>query len=696
MNSSAARAAGRGTPDPAASRQRSLADDGYFEHHGVWAPGVRTFRRLTFQAKATIASLAFLIPIGLLGTSLFLTMQETIDLTGRKRAGVAVVKAVTPVLSGMVRARLANRTAMGGMDTKNDLRQASADVDQGFASLKQVIASQGDPLGIGPDVAKIEAEWRAAIANPTAVDANGRIVLAAVAESQAALTRRIATESKLELDPAADSYYLVQALLIALPAAVENVGQVWGWSAYARSQNESDTANGKFYAWMNNAELKLGEAQEFLGLALAANAGLKTGQDLTPITAAGTFIKTAGAAVESNSGDPYALYRDGKAATIGLFNVIGSGLAALDGVLEKRLDQARLERHLQFGVMTLSLLAALYLFHAFFLVSQGGLDEVKRHLQAMTSGDLTTTPTPWGKDEAASLMYSLRDMQTSVRDIVTRVRGVSNNIVTTSTEVAAASRDLAQRTEQAAANLEETAASMEQVGATVKHTAENVREVAKAAAENAQMAVKGGAVIAGVVETMHEINASSKKIAEIIGVIDGIAFQTNILALNAAVEAARAGEQGRGFAVVAGEVRALAQRSAQAAREIKTLISASVGHVESGTRVVTGAGATMQELVDNARRMNQLLTEIATAASEQSDGVAQVSTAVTELDRLTQQNAALVEETTTAAATLRDEAGHLAVEVARFKLPGEMEATASPSRGIEATKPAGLRQLAIA
>ena len=462
-------------------------------------------------------------------------------------------------------------------------------------------------------------------------------------------------------------------------------------STYARAQNEIDTANGKFYAWMSNAELKLGEAREFFERAAAANPGLRAGLDLTPIATAGAYIKTAGVALETSSGDPSTLYRDGKAATLGLFGMFGSGFTALDGLLEKRLDDARRERFLQFGVMTLSLLAAFYLFYAFFLVTQGGLDEVKRHLEAMTDGDLTTTPAPWGKDEAANLMYSMRDMQSSVRDIVTRVRGASDNIVTTSTEVAAAARDLAQRTEQSAANLEETAASMEEVGATVRQTAENVREVARTAAGNADMAVKGGEIIAGVVQTMQDINASSKKIAEIIGVIDGIAFQTNILALNAAVEAARAGEQGRGFAVVASEVRALAQRSAQAAREIKTLITASVEQVESGTRVVTGARATMQELVGNARRINELLSEIATAAAEQSDGVAQVSTAVTELDRLTQQNAALVEETTTAAATLKDEAEDLAGEVAKFKLPSEPEVVVAPPRATPAAQPAAPR-----
>jgi len=321
------------------------------------------------------------------------------------------------------------------------------------------------------------------------------------------------------------------------------------------------------------------------------------------------------------------------------------------------------------GVLALALLIAGYLFLSFYRVMDGGLKETRRHLRAMTDGDLTTSPAPWGNDEAAQLMFELRAMQHSLRKIVTSVRGSSELIVHASSEIASASTDLSGRTEQTAANLEQSASSLEEITSTVKHTADNVRQAAALAADNSQAAVRGSAVIAEVVSTMDDINSSSKKIGNIIGVIDGIAFQTNILALNAAVEAARAGEQGRGFAVVATEVRSLAQRSAQAAKEIKSLISSSVEKVESGSKVVKDAGGTMQELVANARRMNDLLAEISTAASEQSSGVSQVGSAVNELDRMTQQNAALVEETAAAASALKDQAIGLANEVDRFKLP---------------------------
>jgi methyl-accepting chemotaxis protein len=302
-------------------------------------------------------------------------------------------------------------------------------------------------------------------------------------------------------------------------------------------------------------------------------------------------------------------------------------------------------------------------------VTQGGLNEVKRHLAAMTEGDLTTSPNPWGKDEAAALMLSLRAMQASLIRIVGQVRAASDGIVTASSEIASASMDLSSRTEQTASNLEESASSMEEISSTVKQTTDNVKMAAQVAQVNAGSATRGGTVINEVVHTMQTINASSKKISDIIGTIDGIAFQTNILALNAAVEAARAGEQGRGFAVVASEVRNLAQRSAVAAREIKGLISTSVGSVESGTAIVRGAGDTMNELVATARQMDTLLAEIATASVEQSSGVMMVSTSVQDLDRMTQQNAALVEQTAAAAAALKDQALGLAAEVATFRLP---------------------------
>ena len=333
--------------------------------------------------------------------------------------------------------------------------------------------------------------------------------------------------------------------------------------------------------------------------------------------------------------------------------------------------QATTRSHLERAavVVLVALLFGGYLFQCFYKVMDGGLQETRRHLRAMTDGDLTTSPSPWGRDEPAQLMVELRLMQESLRGMVARVRQFSDEIVHSSSEIATAADELAGRTEHTAANLEESASAMQEIAVTTRSSTENTHEAAQVAEHNAQVAEAGGRTMHEVVTTMESIRESSSRIGEIIGTIDGIAFQTNLLALNAAVEAARAGDQGRGFAVVAGEVRSLAQRSADASREIKKLISGSVSQVAAGTEVVRGAGATIGEIVTSSQRVNQLLGEVATSASEQSRGIGQVEKAVQELDHMTQQNAAMVAETAAAAVTMRTQAHNLADELARFKLP---------------------------
>jgi len=287
---------------------------------------------------------------------------------------------------------------------------------------------------------------------------------------------------------------------------------------------------------------------------------------------------------------------------------------------------------------------------------------------AVAQGDLSRRIAVDGRDEIASLMRSLGTMNANLRKLVGEVRSSTDSIGTASTEIATGNQDLSARTEQAASSLQETASSMEQLTATVRQSADSSSQANQLAASAAAVAARGGVVVSHVVTTMEEINGSSRKIADIIGVIDGIAFQTNILALNAAVEAARAGEQGRGFAVVASEVRSLAQRSAEAAKEIKSLIGASVDKVEGGARLVADAGRTMTEIVGSVQRVSDIIGEISAAASEQSGGIGQVNIAVGQLDQMTQQNSALVEESAAAAQSLREQAARLSAVVATFRL----------------------------
>ncbi|MBP8190550.1 MAG: MCP four helix bundle domain-containing protein [Aquabacterium sp.] len=282
--------------------------------------------------------------------------------------------------------------------------------------------------------------------------------------------------------------------------------------------------------------------------------------------------------------------------------------------------------------------------------------------------DLSERIDAHNNDETGHLLTSLQSMQESLKTLVTEVRHSTDSMKTASVEIATGNQDLSSRTEQTASNLQQTASSMEHLTGTVRQTADAARVANQLAASAHSAASKGGEVVSHVVSTMDEINQSSRKIADIIGVIDGIAFQTNILALNAAVEAARAGEQGRGFAVVAGEVRSLAQRSANAAKEIKALIGASVDKVETGARLVKDAGASMSDIVTSVQQVNDIIGEITAATSEQSEGIGQINAAVTQLDQMTQQNAALVEQSAAAAESMRDQAQRLADKVAAFKL----------------------------
>jgi len=290
------------------------------------------------------------------------------------------------------------------------------------------------------------------------------------------------------------------------------------------------------------------------------------------------------------------------------------------------------------------------------------------HIERIAQGDLTAPSVPHGRNEIGLLLDNLQRIQESLVKTVGTVREGAIAIYQGSSEISAGNTDLSSRTEQQAAALEQTAASMEQLTATVKQNADNTHHASQLAADASDKARNGGDMVSGVVKTMNDISGSSKKIAEITNVINSIAFQTNILALNAAVEAARAGEQGRGFAVVASEVRSLAQRSAQAAKEIESLIAESVKLVSSGSHQVGEAGSTMGEIVEAVRRVTDIMSEIAAASDEQSRGIQQVSQAVTEMDNVTQQNASLVEEASAAAASLEDQAGKLTKAVSAFRL----------------------------
>ncbi|HET8744522.1 MAG TPA: methyl-accepting chemotaxis protein [Ramlibacter sp.] len=310
------------------------------------------------------------------------------------------------------------------------------------------------------------------------------------------------------------------------------------------------------------------------------------------------------------------------------------------------------------------------------------LHEAVVSIQAVARGDLTRPIQVRSRDEVGQLLAALQTMQGNLRALVGEVVGGAQAVADTSAQIAQGNLDLSQRTEEQASTLEETASSMEQLTATVNQNAQNAQQASTLAAGASEVATRGGQAVGNVVRTMEGISESSRKIADIIGVIDGIAFQTNILALNAAVEAARAGEQGRGFAVVAAEVRALAQRSAGAAKEIKALIGGSVEQVVAGTRLVDEAGATMQEIVAAVQKVTALVAEIAAASQEQSQGISQVTTAVSQMDQVVQQNASLVEEASAATEAMKEQAAALLHSVSRFRIGEAQAENATPARAL--------------
>jgi len=651
---------------------RSTSATSFFRYHGIWAPGVRLFRRLSFQAKAAIVSVAFLVPLGVLGWSFDAGKRAELDFVQAERQGVAYAGPLSKLISSTVRERQASRAA-ARHDAQANLPAARLQTRQAWGDLLREHAVSGAALDDAQAFKLAEQSLKAAQTHASDDTQALFGVYAQAIQAQSALLEWVIDKSNLALDPEFSSYYLMDAVMIAAPDLALSAGKL---RALLGNVIKAGSANSQELVAIDRQSEAVTRRAEQLSASLG-----KAFKD-SPTQGAALPLQQVKASAEALTALADGIVQ-GKplpaeaAQTVRLGNdtvqaaeaLLQRGLPMLDDMLAQREQHLSDTRSVVDGMTLLCVLMAGYLLYCFYRVTRGGMEEVRHHLAAMTEGDLTTRPRPWGQDEAASLMHSLSEMQQALRAVVSNVREASNVIVHSSAEIAHGAMDLSARTENMAANLQESASAMEQVSVTVRQTADHAAEAATIAHGNADVALKGGNVIGQVVHTMDEIHQSSNKIVDIINVINGIAFQTNILALNAAVEAARAGEQGRGFAVVAGEVRALAQRSAAAAQEIRMLINESVRQVASGAEVVQAAGQTMHDIVGNAQRMNGLLSEIATAAREQSAGVGQIGHSVQELDRVTQENAALVEETAAASASLKQQAVALAQAVSAFRLP---------------------------
>ncbi len=636
-----------------------------FGAHGIWAPGVKVMRSINFASKALIVSCLFALPIVWLAWAYFQAQQTAVEFSEKERAGVYYLRASYPVLKLALQVRSASPESVAGVTEA---------MEQSYAGLEEAQKSLGTSLGTGAAFEALQ-QARAQVKAPggDAMDRFNR----STAHIQALITlMNTATDgSNLTLDPDIDSYYVMDAAAFRLPDLMERVGLMHAAGASALQ-------GGALSAAFRTAIDKAIAIAEFHHTNLLAGIGKAVAQ--TPALSGRiqvdamrdrtqAFLETVNSSVLSaGTLEPAGQARYtalGVAAFDAEAALADRLLPVLDELIAHRVSSARWQMRLTTGILAITLVLAVYFFYAFFLVTRGGLRLISQHLQEMSAGDLRRPPSqPWGRDEPASVIVDLRKAYDSLHNLIRKVRHSARDLTGTSGEIARASLDLSSRTESAAAALEQQAATMEEIGSSVRMMAENSQSAAGLARENADVAQKGGVVIGEVVSVMGAINSSSQKIGDIIAVIDGIAFQTNILALNAAVEAARAGEQGRGFAVVASEVRVLAQRTASAAKEIKDLIVASVNNVEQGTQVVGGAGHTMEEILTNAKRINDLLSEIAVGSREQAEGVNQSVAAIQLLEQNTQQNAALVEETSAAAGALRDQSDGLMREIANFRV----------------------------
>ncbi len=635
------------------------------------APGVRLFRQLGFAAKAMSISLMFAVPIALLLWSFISVQSESLRQTHLERQGVQYQRETLASLRlALAHQQAAVQAVAGNAAGLDDLRAKSAAQAK---RLHDINTELGQTLGTTESY-KALLEAASGVAKPASSARATYLKHKEYIDALLDLSSHVADSSGLALDPELASYYLISASVLNGFDLLVQLGQERGTGfdvlaagavtpAQARQllQGEPLTAR------------RVGDIKSDLAKVVAAKvvdlSSLKHEETFKLVDAFTARVGAEPLAPEGPKGDAAAFAAAGTQAIEAAGDMVLRCLNTLDTLLQAREDQVQNYRNLVLGALVAALLVAAYLFASFYKVLNGGLKHVERHLMAISAGDLTQPIVPQGKDEVARLMTTLQTLQSSLCDIVKNVRESANFVVSSSTEVSHGASDLASRTEEAASSLEKTASAMEQLSATVRQTADSAVHAAQLATTNSTAAQRGGEVIEQVVATMQNIHASSSKIGEIIGTIDGIAFQTNILALNAAVEAARAGEQGRGFAVVAAEVRALAQRSATAAREIKSLITDSMEKVASGTQVVQGAGNTMRELVHTARQMNDIVSEISTAASEQSKGITQVGEAVQQLDEMTQQNAAMVEQTSAASSALAEQADSLIGEVGRFNLP---------------------------
>ena len=569
-------------------------------------------------------------------------------------------------------------TVLGGKaEAEGQRAERQREVDQALGEFAALAAGIEDPK-FAEGWQQVQQQWKtlsAQVAQRQLAAPASFAGHSALVELQLDLHGRIVSHYGLDLDPEPVSYHLVIATMTQLPQLTEQLGKLRGSGAgiLARGQATvadramlgglSESARGEMHRLLTTLERALEHdpalRERMAGPIEQARAGVERTREM---------LRTDLIEAEALTLPSAEYFQATTKAIDQVFAVHGLASEALAGALQAR--TARLQRNewLVIGLSVLMVGLCGLLARSIVRSILQATDDARRMAERIAAGDLSPEPLRAGEDELGRMVQAMEAMRLSLTEVVGTVRENAVSVAAASAQIAQGNIDLSSRTEQQAAALQQTAATMDQLGSTVSHNADHAREADGLAREASTLASRGGEMVSQVVGTMGGISEASRKIGDIIGVIDSIAFQTNILALNAAVEAARAGEQGRGFAVVATEVRNLAQRSAEAAREIKALISTSVERVEQGVSLVDQTGRSVGEVVASIRRVSDIVAQISAASAEQSTGVAQVGQAVTQMDRATQQNAALVEQSAAAAGTLKSQAEQLVDAVARFRI----------------------------